>query len=349
VSRNLRGTLTFSTPKSKHKLISLISMYMLRFIATPKHLELLLPKNYICIIALMPDLQRVFFRGVIEFPYYNSTIRRSGRQAAQKKRPYKTMQGASKRAGRLPKKPKLATDEPGTDEPATDEPATNEPGTEEPATEPPTLEPTDEPAITDPSTMEPRETSREDTHGQGTNEAMARSAVVTTMEVDETAVGVPTITHADGVAILDEYFPKSIDSRPLPPLVRSHAPEDLAAPPSAGPTAVSSEAADVLDPDQGMGGCEMSKSTSNTGSVGSLSSCTDPTSNLSSETDIAALTCQTRSDTILSRDVQFLMIQVSGWNTFYRHSSMYMIIAAYPILLCQAFWTTSPQLTTQIL
>ena len=73
--RNLRGTLTLSTLKSRHKLISLISMYMLRFIATPKHLELLLLKNYIYIIALASDLQRVSFRGVIEFPYYNSTIK----------------------------------------------------------------------------------------------------------------------------------------------------------------------------------------------------------------------------------------------------------------------------------
>jgi hypothetical protein len=61
------------------------------------------------------------------------------------------MQGANKRAGRLPKKPKLATDEPATDEPGTEEPGTEEPGTEEPATEPPTLEPTDEPAITEPN------------------------------------------------------------------------------------------------------------------------------------------------------------------------------------------------------
>ena len=56
--------------------------------------------------------------------------------------------------------------------------------------------------------MEPRETSREDTRGQGTNEAMAPSAVVTTMGVDETTVGravegnLPSITHADVVRLI---------------------------------------------------------------------------------------------------------------------------------------------------
>jgi hypothetical protein len=36
---------------------------------------------------------------------------------------------------------------------------------------------------------------------------------------------IPTITHADGITILDEYFPKSsINSSPLSPVVWSHAP-----------------------------------------------------------------------------------------------------------------------------
>jgi hypothetical protein len=84
------------------------------------------------------------------------------------------------------------------------------------------------------------------------------------------------------------YFPKStIDSSPLAPMVPSHAPEALTAPPSAGPNAVSTEVAGSLDPDQAIGGFEMSKSTSSTGSLESLSSCTDLTSYLSSETDIA--------------------------------------------------------------
>jgi hypothetical protein len=179
-----------------------------------------------------------------------------------------------------------ATDEPATDEPATDEPATNEPGTKEPATEPPILEPTDEPAITDPSIIEPRETSREDIYEQGTSKAIVRSAVITIIEVNETAVGIPTITHTNKVAILDEYFPKSpINSRPLPPLVRSYTPEALVVLPSISPNTISLEAAGVLNPDQGIGSCEISKLISNTESVELLSSYID-LSNLSSETDI---------------------------------------------------------------
>ena len=122
---------------------------------------------------------------------------------------------------------------------------------------------------------------------------MVRSRVATTMEDDETTVGgavegnLPSITHADGITILDEYFPKSaIDSSPLTPVVWPHAPEPLTAPPSAGSNAVSTEVAGNLDPDQAIGGFEMSKSTSSTGSLESLSSCTDLTSHLSSDTDI---------------------------------------------------------------
>src|SRR5450432_1932570 len=160
--------------------------------------------------------------------------------------------------------------------------------------------------------MEPLETSREGTRRQGTDEVMARSAVVTPIEGDETTIGgalegdLPTITYADGMTILDECFPKSAtDSRtlnsaialdesltpiadtgcqdsPLVPSIQSHAPEALIASPSAGPNAVSSEALDILDPDQAMGGFEMSKSTYNTESPESVSSCTDLTSKLSS-------------------------------------------------------------------
>ena len=72
--RNLKGILTLSTSKSIHKSISLISLYMSHFIATPKYLEPLLLENYIYVIALAPDLQRVSLHGVIEFLYHSSTI-----------------------------------------------------------------------------------------------------------------------------------------------------------------------------------------------------------------------------------------------------------------------------------
>jgi hypothetical protein len=85
---------------------------------------------------------------------------------------------------------------------------------------------------------------------------MVWSGVTTIIEDNEMTISravegnLPLITHADGITILDEYFPKSIiGSSPLAPMVRSHAPEALIAPPSAGPNAVSIEVAGSLDPD----------------------------------------------------------------------------------------------------
>ena len=155
------------------------------------------------------------------------------------------MQGANKRTGRLPKKPKPAANEAATDELATDEPAT----------ESTTLESTDDPAIIEPNTLEPLGTSREATGRQGTNEVMVRSGVATIIEDDETTVGgaveegLSSITHADGITILDKYFPKSaIDSSPYTPVVWSHAPEALIVLPSAGLNAVFIKVASSLDP-----------------------------------------------------------------------------------------------------
>ena len=54
--------------------MSLISLYKLGSIASPKHLEPLSLKNYICVVALAPDLQRVSLCGIIEFLHYSSTI-----------------------------------------------------------------------------------------------------------------------------------------------------------------------------------------------------------------------------------------------------------------------------------
>jgi hypothetical protein len=58
-----------------HTLIFLISSYKLDTIAIPKYLEPLLLKNYVCVVALTCDLQRVLFYNVIEFLYYSSTIK----------------------------------------------------------------------------------------------------------------------------------------------------------------------------------------------------------------------------------------------------------------------------------
>jgi hypothetical protein len=188
---------------------------------------------------------------------------------------------------------KPATDEPATDEPATDEPATNKLATNEPATKSTTLEPTDDPAIIEPNIMEPLGTSREDTGRQGTNEVMVRSGVATIIEDNKTTIGrvvegdLPSITHTNRITILDKYFPKSaIESSPYIPVVWSHTPKALTAPPSTGPNAVSIEVTGSLDPDQAIGGFEISKSTSSTGSLELLSSYMDRTSYLSSVTDI---------------------------------------------------------------
>lgn len=41
---------------------------------TPKHLETLLLKNYIYVVALAPSLRRVLLYSVTAFPHYGSTI-----------------------------------------------------------------------------------------------------------------------------------------------------------------------------------------------------------------------------------------------------------------------------------
>jgi hypothetical protein len=121
---------------------------------------------------------------------------------------------------------------------------------------------------------------------------MTRPVVVTPIEGNETTIGKAVeggfriITHADGMTILDEHFPKSpVESRPL----NSAVAYDELPTSTANPNAVSSEAAGILDPGQAIRGFEMSKSTSDTGSLESLSLGTDLTSNLSSETDVAVI------------------------------------------------------------
>jgi hypothetical protein len=97
----------------------------------------------------------------------------------------------------------------------------------------------------------------------------------------------PSITHANGITILDEYFPKSaINSSPYTPVVWPYAPKALTAPLSASPNAVSIEVAGSLNPNQAIGGLEMSKLTSSIGSLELLSSYMDLTSHLSSEANI---------------------------------------------------------------
>ncbi|KAH8759537.1 hypothetical protein F5882DRAFT_384523 [Hyaloscypha sp. PMI_1271] len=134
--------------------------------------------------------------------------------------------------------------------------------------------------------MELLETSRDALHREDTDGVMARSALVS--PVDETTVDrpvdsdLPTITHADGIAILDEYFPISaIDSRPLNGAV---APDELSTPTAdTSPDIVFSESSSIPNPHQATGGFDLS--TPNTGSPQSVSSCGDSPSYPSSETN----------------------------------------------------------------
>jgi hypothetical protein len=219
------------------------------------------------------------------------------------------MQGSNKRGNAL-KKPKLiagesANDEPTTNESANDVPTTDEPTTDEPTTDKP---PTNEPA-SEPDTMEPQDTSRDVPYREDTSDDMARFALVSPIAVDETTVGgvvetdLPAITYADGMAILDEYFPISaVDSRPLNcavapdelsmsttdtacrnfplvPSILSFTPEES----NTSLDIISSESFTLPSPHQSTSGFEMS--TPNTSLPQLLSSCGDSSSCSSSETD----------------------------------------------------------------
>jgi hypothetical protein len=60
-------------------------------------------------------------------------LRRSSRLSSRTKRSYEAIQGANKRTGKLPKKPKLAADKSSTNKSATDDSATTDvPSTDEP-------------------------------------------------------------------------------------------------------------------------------------------------------------------------------------------------------------------------
>jgi len=143
------------------------------------------------------------------------------------------MQGANKRTGKLPKKLKLAADKSATNESATNDSATEEPPTDAPSTDEPPIdeprinespnEPTTLESINDPNTMKSLETLGE------------APALASPIKGDETTISgalesdLPTISHTDGMAILDEYFPKSAtDSRPLNSAVLDEVPTSVA-------------------------------------------------------------------------------------------------------------------------
>ena len=65
----MRGTLTSSNSKSVHISISTVILHKSCSVATFKHLELYLPKNYVRIVALTPSLQRASFSSLINSLY----------------------------------------------------------------------------------------------------------------------------------------------------------------------------------------------------------------------------------------------------------------------------------------
>jgi hypothetical protein len=130
------------------------------------------------------------------------------------------MQGANKRTGKLPKKLKLAADKSATNESATNDSATKEPSTNAPSTDEPPIDeppinespnkPTTLESINDPDTIKSLKTLRE---------APALASLIKGNEITISRVlesDLPTISHTDGMAILDKYFLKSAtNSRPL--------------------------------------------------------------------------------------------------------------------------------------
>jgi hypothetical protein len=136
------------------------------------------------------------------------------------------MHGANKRTGNLPKRLKLVTDEVDAGKASTNESSDNdtvhersvvdktsscEPVGDDPITEPATLESTNNPTATEPNIMEPQEVLGEDTPREQYNGVMAGSALSSPVDDGGEVLGgnLSALTDADGLAILDEYFPKS--------------------------------------------------------------------------------------------------------------------------------------------
>lgn len=72
---NIDGYFALSTLESAHTTISPIIFYNLCSLAAPAYPKPLLLENNICIIALMPDLQRVLFYSMTEFLYHSSSTK----------------------------------------------------------------------------------------------------------------------------------------------------------------------------------------------------------------------------------------------------------------------------------
>jgi hypothetical protein len=73
--RHMRGTLNSSNADSVHTLIFTTILYTLYTIAILKHLEALIFKNYICVVALTPNSRKVSFRTLADFLLNSTTVK----------------------------------------------------------------------------------------------------------------------------------------------------------------------------------------------------------------------------------------------------------------------------------
>jgi hypothetical protein len=226
-------------------------------------------------------------------------LRRSDRLSSRDKRNYEAIQGANKKTGKLPKKPKLVTDGPATaaaeantdenfdhdiiHERPVDKTTSCELVVDDPTTGPTTLETTNNPTATEQNIMKspgPLDEREEN------DRFMAGSALAGPIDDSGGIAGsdLSAITHSDGLAILDEYFPKSatvlgplsgvLTPVPLTPQTRLALPCSpcVWTAPSAGPDVEVSKEPETTYPEKAVDSVEAGGSISYSGSPGSVSS-----------------------------------------------------------------------------
>jgi hypothetical protein len=213
------------------------------------------------------------------------------------------MQGANKKTGKSPKKLKLVTDEAAAVDANANENSDHniahersiinntsscEPARDASTTGPASLKTTNHPTAIEPIIMEGQESLDEREQYDGD---MAGSALASPVEDG----GVPgsdlsAMTHADGLAILDEYFPKSATGLgPLNGILAPEPPARVALPGSgvwpAGPDAEPPKEPAIPHLELAIDSIETCGSVSNSGSLGPVSSSINPTRCTSYETN----------------------------------------------------------------
>lgn len=239
-------------------------------------------------------------------------LRRSDRLSSRGKRTYEAMQGTNKKTRKLPKKPKLIFDDEAADadpnsdrcsdhvtvheRPSGDETASCEPVGVEPAADPATYEFTNNsPTSMEPNIPQSAETLAEEEGNNGLPVGPILASPV------HNGGGIPdsdlsVITHDDGFAILDDYFPKSatglgpLDSvlapeLPMPPgrVTLPGSPNILTANPGSDNEAPREPQTPY--PERAIESVEECGSTSHSESPGSVSTSINPTQGASYETD----------------------------------------------------------------